>query len=172
MVETDRRNAARSVKDFRRGAVGFRPMIIDFRRDYPVVNPPASRSMGYSIYWALNRCYVWFPFLTRRLLIFSLLLRRFLIFLNKNKLKCLSIFYTLPLSNRPAHTSWRGLFSRQTVSSWTLSAQDAFKLPQSSAMPKLLSCVGTAISCSANPPAERPVSQKDAPTDARSIKLE
>jgi hypothetical protein len=82
-------------------------------------------------------------------------------------LRCQLIFYTLPQNKKSAHTSSRGLFSRPTHFSWISSVPDVSKLPLFLAMPKPWCCVGTAISCCANQPAAKLVSQRDAPIERR-----
>ena len=119
---------------------------------------------------------IWSTYLTRHFpnpSLFALPNRFLIYFIYKyyNIRKCLSIFYTPAQSKKHAHTSWKGLFSLLIVTSWTSSVQDAFKLPQCSVTPKLLCCVGTATSCSASLPAEKPASQRDAPSERRLIKF-
>lgn len=103
-------------------------------------------------------------------LYFSRYLNSFSFYRQRNLQKCLSIFCTLPLMLKPILTSWRDLCNLPIPFSWTLSAQDAFKLPQFSATRKLLFCAVTVILCSANLLAARLVSQRDALTDAKLIK--
>ena len=146
----------------------WEPSMIGSRRNETI---SSCICLGSMVQWLYNAMKVrstrrWFPFLTQFFLCPLHLELRL-----KNKSKCPSIFYTLLPSRMHAHTSWRGLFSLPTLSSWILSARDAFKLPQSSATPKPLFSAEIAILCSANQQAERPDSPRDALTERRLTKL-
>ena len=94
----------------------------------------------------------------------------FIIFTYYNLTRCQSIYYTQLLNKRFALTSLRDLCNLRIHFSWISNVQDAFKLQQFSAMPKLQCCAETVISCFASPPVVRPVSQRDALTERRLTK--
>ena len=83
---------------------------------------------------------------------------------------CLSIFCTLPPSLRHRHTSSSALCRAPIVSSWTLSALDASKLPLFSATLRLLLYVDPAMLCFVSQLEDGQDSPRGAVTERRLIK--